>query len=314
MGSPHGSGGRTTASPPARPRPLGTELPPQPPPTPAAPRPAHLRADEARDAVDQPEVLAHLEPLVEGVDVPEVAARDDDPVGHLPVKLLQDLDRGGLLALQAKRVHAVCQVDRRLGGHLLDQLHAAVKVGVDGQHERAVGDRLHQLREGDLVGGEEHDGGDARGGAVRRQRRRGVAGRRAANGGDGAGAQLADAVYLGARGAGRVGGRVGAGSRWGQLGRVSCGCPRWCAWAPRGARPSGSCGRPLLACRAGCATGRPHCGHRPLHACNRLSPSSRPRLTPLLPRPQNPSLPPSLPTPPPCQAAPATRAPSCPGP
>ena len=45
--------------------------------------------------------------------------------------------------------------------HLLDQLHAAVKVGVDGQHQRAVGDGLHQLRQRDLVGGQEHDGGDA---------------------------------------------------------------------------------------------------------------------------------------------------------
>mmetsp|Transcript_16115 Transcript_16115/g.40127 ORF Transcript_16115/g.40127 Transcript_16115/m.40127 type:complete len:304 (-) Transcript_16115:793-1704(-) len=110
-----------------------------------------LRHHQARQLVHQAQVLAHLEALVEGVDVAQVAARDDDPVGHLPVKLLQDLDRRRLLALQAQTVHRVGQVDGRLGRHLLDQAHAAVKVGVDGQHQRAVGDGLHQLRQRDLV-------------------------------------------------------------------------------------------------------------------------------------------------------------------
>ena len=43
-----------------------------------------LRAHQARQPVDEPQVLAHLEALVEGVDVAQVAARDDDPVRHLP--------------------------------------------------------------------------------------------------------------------------------------------------------------------------------------------------------------------------------------
>ncbi len=57
----------------------------------------------------------------------------------------------------------------------LDELHAAVEVGVDGQHERAVRDGLHQLRHADLVGRQEHDGGDARVRAVCAQRRARVA-------------------------------------------------------------------------------------------------------------------------------------------
>ena len=43
--------------------------------------------------------------------VAEVAARDHDPVGHLPAELLRDLDRDRLLALEAQRVHRVREVD-----------------------------------------------------------------------------------------------------------------------------------------------------------------------------------------------------------
>ena len=58
-----------------------------------------LRADHARHLVDEAHFLAHLEALVEGVDVAQVASRDDDPVRHLPVKLLTDLNGSSLLAL-----------------------------------------------------------------------------------------------------------------------------------------------------------------------------------------------------------------------
>lgn len=53
----------------------------------------------------------------------------------------------------------------------LDQLHAAVKVGVDGQNKSAVGDGLLQLRDGDLVRGQEDDRGDARRRTVGGERR-----------------------------------------------------------------------------------------------------------------------------------------------
>ena len=58
-----------------------------------------LCTDHARHLVDEAHFLAHLETLVEGIDVAQVASRDDDPVGHLPVKLLADLNGSGLLAL-----------------------------------------------------------------------------------------------------------------------------------------------------------------------------------------------------------------------
>ncbi len=58
-----------------------------------------LCANHARHLVDEAHFLAHLETLVEGVDVAQVASRDDDPVRHLPVKLLTDLNGSSLLAL-----------------------------------------------------------------------------------------------------------------------------------------------------------------------------------------------------------------------
>ena len=75
--------------------------------------------------VDEAHLLAHLEALVEGIDVAQVAPRDDDPVGHLPVELLADLNGSGLLALQsqaaAQRAESEgcrdtdgCQVQRRM--------------------------------------------------------------------------------------------------------------------------------------------------------------------------------------------------------
>ena len=51
-----------------------------------------LSADHAGHLVDEPHFHAHLEALVEGIDVAQVASRDDDPVRNLPVELLADLN------------------------------------------------------------------------------------------------------------------------------------------------------------------------------------------------------------------------------
>ena len=114
-------------------------------------------------------------PFAQRRDVAQVAARDDHHVRRLPVELLHDLDAHRLLALHAQRVHRVGQVERRVLGDLLHQLHAAVEVRVQGEHQGVVGNRLDQLRDGNLAPGQQHHGLDARRRAIRRQRRRGVA-------------------------------------------------------------------------------------------------------------------------------------------
>ena len=61
-----------------------------------------LRHDDARQLLDEAEVAHHQQALAERADVAEVAAGDDDPVRHLPVELLHDLDADGLLPFDAQ--------------------------------------------------------------------------------------------------------------------------------------------------------------------------------------------------------------------
>mmetsp|Transcript_13167 Transcript_13167/g.44609 ORF Transcript_13167/g.44609 Transcript_13167/m.44609 type:complete len:517 (+) Transcript_13167:425-1975(+) len=156
-----------------------------------------LRDHHARYPVHEAELVGHVEALPEGVDVAEVARGHHAEVGPLPVELLEDLDGRGLLALDAQGVEGVGQVDGHLLDHLLDELHAAVKVCVHLDHGCAVGDRLEQLGGGDLAPGQDDHAGDARGGAVGREGRGGVPRGRAAHRGDLGGARLAHVVHLG---------------------------------------------------------------------------------------------------------------------
>ena len=137
--------------------------------------PLGLGQADARQPLDQPELLHHREPLPERVHVAEVAAGDHHPVRHLPVELLDDLDGDRLLALDAQAVHRVGQVDAPLLGDLLHHRHAAVEVRVEREHEGAVGERLHELGDRDLVLGQEHHRGNPRRRAVGAERGRGVA-------------------------------------------------------------------------------------------------------------------------------------------
>ena len=79
--------------------------------------------------------------------IAEVAARNDHPIRHFPIELLDDLDPDGLLTFDPQAVHRVRQVDAVALGHLLHDLHAAIEIGVEGQHQCVVGDRLDQLHE-----------------------------------------------------------------------------------------------------------------------------------------------------------------------
>ena len=147
--------------------------------------PLGLRDDDARQFGNQAEVFHHHQALAERGHVAEVAAGNDHHVGHLPVELLDDFDAHRFLALDPQRIHRVRQVKRFVLGDFLDQPHAAVEVGVEIEHERAVGNRLDELRAGNFPARQQHDGLDAGRGAIGRQRRRGVAGGGADDGLDG---------------------------------------------------------------------------------------------------------------------------------
>ena len=83
-------------------------------------------------------------PTGQAVDVGGVAERVDD------------LERRRLLALDARRVDRVDQLDRVGLGELAGQGQAVVEVAVDLQQRGAVGDRLAQLAHRDLALGHEH--------------------------------------------------------------------------------------------------------------------------------------------------------------
>ena len=141
-----------------------------------------LRDDDARALGDEPERLHHVEARAKRADVSEIAARDDDDVGHRPVELLHDLDADGLLSLEAQAVHRVGEVDAFFDRQPLHDRHAAIEVGVERQHEGAVGERLHELRGRDLAARKNDDRRNLRRGGVRGERRRRVTGRGAGDG------------------------------------------------------------------------------------------------------------------------------------
>ena len=74
------------------------------------------------DEIDFDQLEGVIEALGDRADVPKVAARDEHPIGHLPVELLEDLDRDRLLSLDPQAVHRVREIDRRiLQTRLLDR-------------------------------------------------------------------------------------------------------------------------------------------------------------------------------------------------
>ena len=122
--------------------------------------------DDARDAVDEAHGLAVFEALGESTDVTEVTARDNHGVRNGPTEFLADFRRNSLLAFDAEAVHGVREVNAVVLRDFLNNLHATVKVRVEGEHDAAVRNRLDELCGAGLAGREEHDRRDAGLGAV----------------------------------------------------------------------------------------------------------------------------------------------------
>src|SRR5919204_6108676 len=70
-----------------------------------------LGAYESWEAIDQPQLPHHQEPPSEGGDIPQIAAWDDDDIGHFPGELLDQLDADRFLPLDAQRIERVRQID-----------------------------------------------------------------------------------------------------------------------------------------------------------------------------------------------------------
>ena len=138
--------------------------------------------DDARTLRDEAERLHHVEARAKRAHVSEISAWDDDDVGHRPVELLHDLDADGLLSFEAQAVHRVREVDALLDRQPLHDRHAAVEIGIERQHERAVRERLHKLRCRDFAARQNDDRRNLRRGRICGERRRRVARRGARDG------------------------------------------------------------------------------------------------------------------------------------
>ena len=124
-------------------------------------------------------VLAVAQPV--GRDVARVADRQDVHVGRLAERV-DDLERCGLLTLQAHRVDRVDQRDGVLVGQGARQLQALVEAAAHLDDLGAVHDGLRHLAGGDLAVRDEHDRGESALGRVGGHGGRGVAGRGAHDG------------------------------------------------------------------------------------------------------------------------------------
>ena len=131
-----------------------------------AEHPRHPRGVARRD------VLA-VAARVRGV-VARVADRDEVEVGRV-AEHLDDLERRGLLALDAVVVDRVHEVHRVVRGEVARDVEAVVEVALHLQQLGVVRDGLAELAHRDLALGHEHGGRDARVRGVGGRRRRRVA-------------------------------------------------------------------------------------------------------------------------------------------
>ena len=155
-----------------------------------------LGDNDTWNAVDEAHGLAVFEAFGESAYVTEVAARDNHGVRDGPAEFLADFRRNGLLAFDAEAVHGVREVNAVVLRDFLNNLHATVKVRVEGEHNAAVADRLDELCGARLAGREEHDRRDAGLGAVGAEGCGRVAGGGACDGINRVNVLLDDVVHL----------------------------------------------------------------------------------------------------------------------
>jgi signal transduction histidine kinase len=147
-------------------------------------RPGGLDRGDAGHPAYEAEFVGLAQRLAEGGGVSEGAGGNDDPVRGIPAALLEQLPDDRLLALDPPGVDGVEEGDAEGVGGVADQPQAGVEVATDEEGGRPVGQGLGQLARGDLVRGDEHEGGQAGLGRVG-----GHGGRRVPGGGAGHGAR-----------------------------------------------------------------------------------------------------------------------------
>lgn len=113
--------------------------------------------DDAGLLVDQTHGEAVVKSFGESAHVSEISPRNDDRVRNFPTELLADFGTDRFLTFDAEAVHRVRKVNAIVGGHLLDDFHAAVKIRVECENDASVRNRLNELRNACLSAGKKND-------------------------------------------------------------------------------------------------------------------------------------------------------------
>ena len=125
-----------------------------------------LNYGEARHLVDEAELVQFAQGLAEGGGITQIAAGEDDPVGWIPVALIQHFDDDRLLAFDAEGVDGVQQVNAETFGEAAHQGEDLIEVRLHLEGARAVFESLGQLAVGDVAVRDEDDRLQARGACV----------------------------------------------------------------------------------------------------------------------------------------------------
>src|SRR4051794_27107781 len=101
--------------------------------------------------VNDADLIKLMQSLAECRCITKVAPRYDDPVWHLPPKLLDDLNHNRFLAFQTERIDRVQHINAEMLCHLPHQCEVTVKIRVNLNASRPVCNRLCQLAHSNLL-------------------------------------------------------------------------------------------------------------------------------------------------------------------
>ena len=99
-----------------------------------------LHCGEPRQPVYQAERLSLDQRFAECRSVTEVARREHDPVGRIPVQLMQQLEDDRLLPFDPKWIDRVQEIDAEAGTGLFGEPEAGVEITADQEGLRSVGE------------------------------------------------------------------------------------------------------------------------------------------------------------------------------
>ena len=98
-----------------------------------------LDRGKAWHMLNKRELISLAKGFTDGRGVAKIACRKDKPVRSLPVELLQYLKADSFLSFNAKWIEGVKQVDAQLATDLFNQVHGVIKISLNLDGRRTIG-------------------------------------------------------------------------------------------------------------------------------------------------------------------------------